>query len=274
MSLVGNFTSNYDREAVSGGVPTPEMGGRRPSHYNDNEQAAESDASTIAAVENSPPRSNNQYTDKKDGSYNTHDADELAEATRREEAVHALARRLTSQSQQSSANQNPFNAPPNSSLDPNGEHFNARAWTKAMLNLQLNDENAPPTRTAGVSFRELNVHGFGADTDYQKSVGNVWLDGPGLVKKIMGDKGRKIDILQHCDGLVEAGEMLVVLGPPGSGCSTFLKTITGETHGFVVDSNSHINYQGTFAASESHSDPLLLIMNRCQPRAHEQELPW
>jgi pleiotropic drug resistance (PDR) family protein len=244
MSLVGNFTSNYDREAVSGGVPPPEMGGRRPSNYNDNEQAAESDASTIAAAENSPPRSNNQYADQKDGSYNTHDADEIAEANRREEAVHALARRLTSQSQMSSANQNPFNAAPNSSLDPNGEHFNARAWTKAMLNLQLNDENAPPTRTAGVSFRDLNVHGFGADTDYQKSVGNVWLDGPGLVRKVMGNKGRKINILQHCDGLVEAGEMLVVLGPPGSGCSTFLKTITGETHGFFVDERSHINYQG------------------------------
>jgi len=203
MSLVGNFTTNMDREAVSGGVPPPEMGGRQPSHYNDNEQA-ESDASTIAAVEGSP-QSHNNHTDRKDGSYNTHDADEIAEAARREEAVHQLARRLTSQSQQSAANQNPFNAAPNSALDPHGEHFNARAWTKAMLNLQLNDENAPPTRTAGVSFRDLNVHGFGTDTDYQKTVGNVWLDGPALVKKIMGDKGRKIDILQHCDGLVEAG---------------------------------------------------------------------
>jgi ATPase subunit of ABC transporter with duplicated ATPase domains len=248
MSLVGNFTSNYDREAVSGGVPPPEMTGRRPSNYNDSDQAGESDASTIAAVDGSP-RSNNQHADRKDGSYNTHDADELAETARREEAVHQLARRLTSQSHQSSANQNPFNAEPNSPLDPHGEHFNARAWTKAMLNLQLSDENAAPTRTAGVSFRDLNVHGFGTDTDYQKSVGNVWLDGPALVKKIMGDKGRKIDILQHCDGLVEAGEMLVVLGPPGSGCSTFLKTITGETHGFVVDPTSHINYQGKFAAS-------------------------
>jgi ATP-binding cassette subfamily G (WHITE) protein 2 (PDR) len=113
-----------------------------------------------------------------------------------------------------------------------------------MINMQLDDENAPPTRTAGVSFRDLNVHGFGSDTDYQKSVGNVWLEGPGLLRKVMGNKGRQIDILQHCDGLVEAGEMLVVLGPPGSGCSTFLKTITGETHGFFVDPNSHINYQG------------------------------
>jgi ATP-binding cassette subfamily G (WHITE) protein 2 (PDR) len=168
MSLVGNFTSNFDREAVSGGVPTPEMGGQRPQNYQSNEDTtAESDASTIAAVEGSP-RSNIQTSDRKDGSYTTHNADELAEAHRREEAVHHLARRLTSQSHNSASHQNPFNAAPNSALDPNGEHFNARAWTKAMLNLQLEDENAPPTRTAGVSFRDLNVHGFGSDTDTRR----------------------------------------------------------------------------------------------------------
>jgi ABC-type multidrug transport system permease subunit/ABC-type multidrug transport system ATPase subunit len=113
-----------------------------------------------------------------------------------------------------------------------------------MMNLQLSDETAAPPRQAGIAFRDLNVHGFGADTDYQKSVGNVWLEGPALLKKLKGDKGRKINILRDCDGLVEAGEMLVVLGPPGSGCSTFLKTITGETHGFFVDDKSKLNYQG------------------------------
>lgn len=40
-------------------------------------------------------------------------------------------------------------------------------------------------------------------------------------------------------------EMLLVLGRPGSGCSTLLKTIAGETHGLNISKNSHINYQGT-----------------------------
>jgi hypothetical protein len=31
-----------------------------------------------------------------------------------------------------------------------------------------------------------------------------------------------------------------------SGCSTLLKTISGETAGFVVDSESYVNYQGLF----------------------------
>src|SRR5437588_2446889 len=30
----------------------------------------------------------------------------------------------------------------------------------------------------------------------------------------------------------------------GSGCTTFLKTIAGETHGFYIDSKSEIEYQG------------------------------
>ncbi|KAI9870180.1 MAG: hypothetical protein M1823_008824, partial [Watsoniomyces obsoletus] len=77
-----------------------------------------------------------------------------------------------------------------------------------------------------------------------KSVGNVWLQGIGLARSLTGAGQRRIDILRNFDGLVRAGEMLVVLGPPGSGCSTFLKTITGETHGYVVDEGSHINYQG------------------------------
>lgn len=32
---------------------------------------------------------------------------------------------------------------------------------------------------------------------------------------------RKIDILQDFEGLVESGEMLIVLGPPGSGVLYF-----------------------------------------------------
>ncbi|KAH7060373.1 hypothetical protein B0J12DRAFT_565740, partial [Macrophomina phaseolina] len=51
----------------------------------------------------------------------------------------------------------------------------------------------------------------------------------------------RINILHHFEGFVEAGEMLVVLGPPGSGCSTLLKTISGETYGFNIDPSLYIN---------------------------------
>ncbi|KAL2818002.1 ABC-2 type transporter-domain-containing protein [Aspergillus granulosus] len=164
-----------------------------------------------------------------------------------EAEVHRLARQFTQQSAYSTNGQNPFTAEPGSALDPNGEKFNARAWCKAILQLQTEDEQAYPPRTLGVAFSNLNVHGFGSDTDYQKSVGNVWLQALGLLRRALGQRQRKIEILRDLDGLVEAGELLVVLGPPGSGCSTFLKTITGDTHGFYVDKSSQLNYHGATA---------------------------
>ncbi|KAF2121683.1 AtrD, ABC-transporter [Lophiotrema nucula] len=51
-------------------------------------------------------------------------------------------------------------------------------------------------------------------------------------------------ILLPMDGLVRCSEMLLVLGRPGSGSSTFLKTIAGNTHGFAVSEDAVINYEG------------------------------
>lgn len=53
-----------------------------------------------------------------------------------------------------------------------------------------------------------------------------------------------VQILEGLDGLIRAGEVLLVLGPPGSGCSTFLKTIAGEPRGTQVNTGSVFNYQG------------------------------
>lgn len=118
----------------------------------------------------------------------------------------------------------------------------ARAWNKA--GLALRSENAEWTASISVAFRDLNAYGFGVPTDYQQTVGNVWLGLLGLARKHLGTGKRRIEILRSLDGIVEAGEMLAVLGPPGSGCTTFLKTISGETHGFNVDDRSILNYQG------------------------------
>ncbi|RYP58881.1 hypothetical protein DL770_010332 [Monosporascus sp. CRB-9-2] len=47
--------------------------------------------------------------------------------------------------------------------------------------------------------------------------------------------------------------MLLVLGRPGSGCSTFLKTLAGDTHGFHVAQETKINYEGT-SYQQMHRD--------------------
>jgi ATP-binding cassette, subfamily G (WHITE), member 2, PDR len=170
------------------------------------------------------------------------DSDAVEEA-RRDSEVHELAREITRKSTFSEADLSPLEAGPDSRLNPNSPRFNAKAWAKALLKLRQQDDKNP-MRTAGVAFRNLNVYGFGTATDYQRTVANVLLQAIGIFRKIAGIGQHRIDILQNFEGVIRAGEMLVVLGPPGSGCTTFLKTISGETHGFHVDKGSYLNYQG------------------------------
>jgi ABC-type multidrug transport system ATPase subunit len=148
---------------------------------------------------------------------------------------------------------NMFSADRDPVLDPHSEHFNAKAWTKTLVGIQSRDPERYPSRTAGVAYKNLNVHGFGVPTDYQKTFGNYPLEIGSLFNKITGRGKRKIQILQNFDGLIRTGEMLVVLGRPGSGCSTLLKTISGETNGFFIDDNSTINYQG-ISREQMHND--------------------
>ncbi|KAJ7637098.1 ABC-2 type transporter-domain-containing protein [Roridomyces roridus] len=174
-----------------------------------------------------------------------------------EDRVHALARTMshdtagnpfpplgqtTSRVSHNSKYLNPFEEEArqqDETLDPLSAKFDINVWLKAVMGITSRDPEKFPTRTAGVSFRNLNVHGVGSPTDYQKTVSNIWLGLGSVVKGLMGMKSgkRKIQILRDFDGLLKSGELLVVLG---HGCSTFLKTIAG----FTVEATSDIQYQG------------------------------
>lgn len=226
MSLVGNFAfSNYDRTAENAGSPCVT---RQDSHavYNSSESS-----SGLGEISREKTRDGEAVPGGEHGIDGPGD-----------EKVHQLARQLTEQSV--SAGQDPFDAPAGSALDPRSENFSPRAWAKALLQLQSRDPEKYSQRTAGVAFQNLSVHGFGSATDYQKTVGNVLIEAVGIARRVIGRGQRKIQILRDFDGVLNSGEMLMVLGPPGSGCSTFLKTLAGETHGLYVDKGSLINYQG------------------------------
>lgn len=131
-----------------------------------------------------------------------------------------------------------------STLNPNSSNFRAKNWMKNFLAITHRHSEEDIKREAGLAFRNLSVHGFGSPTDYQKDVANAVLEIGALARAVAGTGKQKIQILQNFDGLVKSGEMLVVLGRPGSGCSTFLKTIAGEMNGIFKDSESYLNYQG------------------------------
>ncbi|KAH8080244.1 ABC-2 type transporter-domain-containing protein [Filobasidium floriforme] len=117
-------------------------------------------------------------------------------------------------------------------------------WARRIMDIYRRDAENNPLRSVGVSFKNLSVFGYGSDSEYQPTVANIVLSLASQVRQLVSSNKRKVSILNNFDGLLEAGEMLVVLGPPGSGCSTFLKTLAGEMNGIYRSEESMLNYQG------------------------------
>lgn len=184
------------------------------------------------------------------------DEGEALEMERRQSAVQELARRISRHSRSGTVAESApdifTNTDPDSPLNPAGEKFSARAWATSLSS--YTSKHGAGFRKTGFCFQNLNVFGYGTETDHQSDVGNVIVDAPGMLRRLFSaNRGqRRIDILRDFDGVVNSGEMLVVLGPPGSGCSTFLKSIAGETNGIYMDKAAYLNYQG-ITAKEMHS---------------------
>ncbi|PVI00433.1 ABC transporter CDR4 [Periconia macrospinosa] len=94
------------------------------------------------------------------------------------------------------------------------------------------------SKQIGVSFDGLTVRGIGGVKNYIKtfpdafvSFFNVYDIAKGLLG--LGKKGREFDILKDFKGVVKPGEMCLVLGRPGSGCTTFLKVIANQRYGYT-----------------------------------------
>lgn len=253
--MFGNHFGSNDLTAQSTGVPYEHLQihedpSRTHLTTTQNHDVSATRATSITEAGGELPANEKPSTPADTETMNGEDED--SELERRNSLVHELARRYTTQQSHYSglAGQNPFLAGEDSPLNPHSSHFKARTWAKAIVDMV--NEGGGNFRTTGVCFQNMNVYGYGVATDYQKSVGNVWLDLVGMARSAIGNGKRRIDILRNFDGIVRQGEMLVVLGPPGSGCSTFLKTIAGETNGIYVDDNSYFNYQG-MASKEMHT---------------------
>lgn len=128
-------------------------------------------------------------------------------------------------------------------LDPQSKEFNLRKWlTAAMTDKARGDEQHG--QNLGVVFKQLNVYGSGAALQFQDTVDSM-LTAPLRIPQVIREShAPKRRILKDFNGLLKKGELLLVLGRPGSGCSTMLKSICGELHGLELDKESTIHYNG------------------------------
>ena len=108
------------------------------------------------------------------------------------------------------------------------------------------------TRHVGVAFKNLTVKGMGLGAAIQPTVGDMFLGLPRTIKGLFSNPRRAAGkppirtLLNNFNGCIKPGEMLLVLGAPGSGCSTFLKVLANQRYGYEsVDGD--VTYGGTDA---------------------------
>ncbi|KAI9448645.1 ABC-2 type transporter-domain-containing protein [Russula earlei] len=83
-------------------------------------------------------------------------------------------------------------------------------------------------RELGVLFQDLRVVGLGAAASYQTTFGSIF-NPFAILEHIRTFRHPPLrDILSGFEGVVRPGEMLLVLGSPGAGCTTLLKTLTNQ----------------------------------------------
>ncbi|KAF4637433.1 hypothetical protein G7Y89_g666 [Cudoniella acicularis] len=124
-------------------------------------------------------------------------------------------------------------------------------------------EEGKSAKKVGVVYKNLTVQGVGATTRFVKTLPGAIIGtfGPDLYKLLArfirilpmpGPQGEKRDLIHDFSGVVRDREMLLVLGRPGSGCSTFLKAITNKREAFA-GVTGEVSYGG-IPAAEQHKN--------------------
>ncbi|OCK83099.1 hypothetical protein K432DRAFT_423622 [Lepidopterella palustris CBS 459.81] len=94
------------------------------------------------------------------------------------------------------------------------------------------------SKRIGVVWDNLTVSGIGGVRNYVKTFPMAFVSFFNVYETLMnmfgwGKKGREFDILNNFRGVAKPGEMVLVLGRPGSGCTTFLKVISNQRFGYT-----------------------------------------
>ncbi|KAJ4287405.1 ATP-binding cassette transporter snq2 [Collariella sp. IMI 366227] len=84
----------------------------------------------------------------------------------------------------------------------------------------------------GVYWDGLTVKGLGGQTNYVKTFPDAFIDFFDVITPI-ARMLVEATLLDNFKGVCKAGEMVLVLGKPGSGCTTFLKTIANQRYGYT-----------------------------------------
>lgn len=117
-----------------------------------------------------------------------------------------------------------------------------------------------PAKKVGVVFKNLTVRGVESSASFVRTLPDAVIGtfGPDLYKILrrffpslhFGKRPPTRDLIHDFSGAVRDGEMMLVLGRPGAGCTTFLKAIANDRSAFT-EVLGEVSYGG-ISAEDQH----------------------
>ncbi|KAJ2809961.1 ATP-binding cassette transporter snq2, partial [Coemansia furcata] len=111
-------------------------------------------------------------------------------------------------------------------------------------------QGPPFAKRIGLVFDDVSVFGDNVSNRHIATVvtpfyklGKAAMHGFGLGRLFGSNEDKHRQLLHNISGVVEDGEMLLVLGRPGSGCSTLLRVL-GNRRGTYKKITGHVSYGG------------------------------
>lgn len=126
-------------------------------------------------------------------------------------------------------------------------YSNVSGWTlERTLALAIDrgtqDGAGPISPHVTLCWKDVSVYGDDIGRATQQDALSIFSALFGIARSL-SRKPQEKRILHDIDGLLAPGEMLLVLGPPSSGCTTLLRTLSGQIKGLRRWSG-HISYSG------------------------------
>ncbi|KPM39619.1 ABC transporter G family member 11 [Neonectria ditissima] len=105
-------------------------------------------------------------------------------------------------------------------------------------NLDAEREAGIRSKHIGAYWDGLTVRGIGGMTNYVQTFPDAFVQFFDVISPVLGliglgPKLTEATLLDNFRGVCKPGEMVLVLGKPGSGCTTFLKTIANQRYGYT-----------------------------------------
>ncbi|KMU74725.1 SNQ2 protein [Coccidioides immitis RMSCC 3703] len=158
--------------------------------------------------------------------------EEFAQLSKQLTGISERAKRLSRQQ----SNRLDEKTPEDIETSTEGEPFDLETTLRGSRTAEA-DAGIRPKRI-GVIWDGLTVRGIGGVRNIVRTFPNAVVDFFNVPQTIMhilglGRKGKEFEILKNFKGVAKPGEMVLVLGKPSAGCTTFLKVIANQRFGYT-----------------------------------------